>query len=211
MDLGPVLSEPPDITSRLDVEGKKFWPRAFAYIIDYIVVNLTSFAAGFISVFAFRFILYLIVVAIGYSYRTVLPESNNLFMNFALGFLISLTYFIAFETLTGATPGKLILKMRVATLDGDRPSLKAVTIRAFWRLIDGLFFGLVAAASMTVPLQQRHGDKRAMTIVVGSNSSILRYKPSVLHFILAALIYSLSSSVIQVFETLAYTTFTPLP
>jgi uncharacterized RDD family membrane protein YckC len=130
MDLGPVLSEPPAITSRLDVEGKKFWPRAFAYIIDFVVLNLTSFAVGVISIFAFRFILYLIVVAFGYSYRTVFPETNNFFMNFALGFLISLTYFIPFEALTGITPGKLILKMRVATLDGNRPSLKAVTIRA---------------------------------------------------------------------------------
>ena len=209
MDIGPILSEMPSLPTRIEVEGKKFWPRAFAYIIDLIVMNLTSFATGLIGIYAFNFVLYLILGAFGY--WADMSNPSNYYINFAFGIVVNLIYFILFEALTGATPGKLILRMRVTTLSGDRPSLKAVTIRALWRLFDGLFFGLVAAAAMTIPLQQRHGDKRAMTIVIGSNSLILRYKPSFLQFILATLIYLLSSSVIQALQTLTYTTFQPLP
>jgi hypothetical protein len=60
-------------------------------------------------------------------------------------------------------------------------------------------------------LQQRHGDKRAMTIVVASNSLIFRYKLSALRFILAVLIYLLTSSVIQALAILPYTTFQAVP
>jgi uncharacterized RDD family membrane protein YckC len=204
MDLGPILIEPPFITPAVDVVGRGYWPRAFAYILDFIVVNLTSFAVGFVGGAAFWF--FLSITASVFSYKAVYAEPATLY-NYAIGFLVSLTYFISFEALSGATPGKLILRMRVATITGDRPSLKAAAIRALWRLIDGLFFGLVAAASMTVPLQQRHGDKRAMTIVVASNSLILRYKLSALRFILAALIYLLSSFIIQSLSTLPLITF----
>lgn len=208
MDLGPVLAETPIITPAVDVVGKGYWPRAFAYLLDFIVVNLTSFATGFVGGTAFWF--FLSIITSIFNYRTVYAEPATLY-NYAIGFLVSLTYFISFEALTGATPGKLILRMRVAAITGDRPSLIAAAIRALWRLIDGLFFGWVGGSSMTPPLQQRYGDKRAMTIVVASNSLILRYKLSALHLILAALIYLLTSSVIQALAFLPYTTFRALP
>lgn len=208
MDLGPILSETPFITPAVDVVSKGFWPRAFAYFLDFIVVNLTSLASGFVGITAFWFFLSIITTI--FNYRTVDAEPARLY-NYAIGFLVSLSYFISFEALSGTTPGKLILRMRVATLNGDRPSLTAAAIRALWRLIDGLFFGWVGGSSMTPPLQQRHGDKRAMTIVVASNSSILRYKLSALRFILAALIYLLASSGIQGLALLPYTTFRALP
>ncbi len=138
MDLGPILSETPFITPAVDVVGKGFWPRAFAYFLDFIVVNLTSLASGLVGIAAFWFFLSIITTI--FNYRTVDAEPARLY-NYAIGFLVSLSYFISFEALCGTTPGKLILRMRVATLTGDRPSLKAAAIRALWRLIDSFIFG----------------------------------------------------------------------
>jgi hypothetical protein len=39
-------------------------------------------------------------------------------------------------------------------------------IRALFRFIDGFFFGIPAAVTMRPPLQQRHGDRAAKTLVI---------------------------------------------
>jgi len=148
MDLGSALSQLPPLTPRIEVEGKRFGRRALAYILDLIVLNIASLAVGFVGGAVFGLILYLVAAILGY--EPVFAEPSTL-LNFLIGILISFAYFISFEALSGATPGKLVLGMRVATLDGDRPPLHAATVRALWRLIDGLFFGLVAASSMTAP------------------------------------------------------------
>jgi len=207
MDLGPVLSDLPPLTPRVEVEGKRFGPRALSYILDIIVVNAANFLVGFVGGTAFGFLLYFIAALFGY--EPVFAEPSTI-LDFLLGILISFVYFISFEALSGATPGKLLLGMRVVTLDGDRPPLYGATVRALWRLIDGLFFGLVAASSMKPPLRQRYGDKRAKTLVVASRSPILRYRLSVALFLLAAFIYLLSSFGIQVLTLLAYATFRPM-
>ena len=207
MDLGPALSQLPPLTPRVEVEGKAFGRRALSYILDVLVVNVADFAVGFVGGTALGIIVYFIAAIFGYEPMFAAPSA---FLNFLLGILASFAYFISFEALCGATPGKLILGMRVATLDGDRPRLYAATVRALWRLIDGLFFGLVAASSMTPPLRQRYGDKRAMTLVVSSGSPILRYRFSVPYFLVAALLYLVASFLIQIFVLLAYATFRPI-
>ena len=207
MDLGPALSQPPTFTPRVDVEGKRFGRRALSYIFDLIVVNVANLAVGFVGGSAFGLVLYFLGAAFGY--EPIFAASPTT-LNFAAGILVSFAYFVAFEALCGATPGKLVLAMRVVTLNGDRPPLYGATVRALWRLLDGLFFGLVAASSMKAPLRQRYGDKHAMTLVVASDSPILRFRPSVLRFILAALVYLVFSFVFQVALLLVYTTFRPI-
>ena len=207
MDLGPALSEPPTFTPRVDAEGKRFGPRALSYILDLIVVNVANFAVGFVGGSAFGLGLYFIAALFGYEPVFATPST---LLNFLTGILISFGYFIAFEALCGATPGKLVLAMRVVTLNGDRPPLYGATVRALWRLLDGLFFGLVAASSMKAPLHQRYGDKHAKTLVVASSSPILRFKPSIPYFVLGTLAYFTLSFAIQVGSLLLYTTFLPI-
>jgi len=208
MDIGPVLSQLPPLTPRLEVEGTRFGRRALSYILDLLLVNVAGFSVGFVGGTAFVVVLYFTAALFGH--EPVFAEPSSL-VNFILGILVSFAYFISFEALCGATPGKFLLRMRVATLDGDRPTLHAASVRALWRLIDGLFFGLIAASSMTPPLRQRYGDKRAKTLVVSSSSPILRYALSVPHFLLAALIFLLASVSIQILLLLAYVTFRPVP
>ena len=207
MDLAEVLPELPVLAPGVDVEGKPFGPRALSYILDIVAINATGLAVSYVGGSAFGFALYFIAAAFRYEPEISLPSSTLL--DLFLGFIISLVYFAIFESFYGATPAKLVLGMRVATLNGDRPSLFAATVRGLWRLIDGLFFGLVAASSMKAPLRQRYGDKRAKTLVVPSKSPILKNRPHIGYFFLAAFLYLLASLVMQLLVLLAYTSFQP--
>jgi hypothetical protein len=72
----------------------------------------------------------------------------------------------------GASPGKLILSMRVVKEDGLPFNMGAALTRGLWRFIDSIVFGLVAYVTMTKPLQQRLGDKRAHTVVISKNDML---------------------------------------
>jgi len=157
-ELGAELAEAPFL------EGKTFTPRAFAYIIDMAVLYGLSFGLGFViprvlgQAFAVRSVLY----------AMTLRESSVRLPELLLGLVISVLYFALFEWLYGATPGKMLLRMRVARVDGGRISLWAATVRGLLRLVDGFLFGMVAAGTMRPLLQQRLGDKAAKTIVTDS-------------------------------------------
>lgn len=75
--------------------------------------------------------------------------------------------------LCGATVGKAVLGMRVVRVDGQRAGLGANFVRELGYFVDALFFGLIAKSAMDAsPLQQRHGDNWAGTVVV--RSGVLR-------------------------------------
>ncbi len=110
--------------------------------------------------------------------------------------LVGLLYFGGLEALFGATPGKWLLRLRIADLAGGRPTGWAVSLRTLLRLVDGLpgvylVGGLVAVAS---PLRQRLGDRLARTVVVDAAAvagsaltrAQLRWRPA-LSGLLAAL------------------------
>jgi hypothetical protein len=84
-------------------------------------------------------------------------------------------YFGVYEWLFGATPGKVILKMRVVREDGGPIPLWSALVRGIFRLVDGLVFGWPAARSMTrTPMRQRIGDRVARTVVVGRDDPFIR-------------------------------------
>jgi uncharacterized RDD family membrane protein YckC len=86
---------------------------------------------------------------------------------FDLTFLFfSIIYYTLSEGLFGASIGKFFLGLRVVDLDGNLCSTWAAFVRGVFRIIDGLFFGVVALLNMKPPLQQRLGDKIAKTVVV---------------------------------------------
>ncbi len=80
-----------------------------------------------------------------------------------------LLYHLAFETLAeGQSPGKMLLKIRVARLDGAQPTLGQYALRWLLRFVDvTLSSGTVAVIAVSVSKrQQRLGDVAAGTTVV---------------------------------------------
>lgn len=69
--------------------------------------------------------------------------------------------------LGGATPAMRWLGLRVTTLRGGPPPLRAYLVRWLLLQVDALFFGLVGAVLIVVtPRHQRLGDLVARTVVV---------------------------------------------
>lgn len=80
-------------------------------------------------------------------------------------------YFVAFEATLGATPGKLLLGVRVRTADGGRIGWLGALIRNLLRFVD-LCLGLVTLLLMVLtPRRQRLGDFAAGTVVVRSSQA----------------------------------------
>lgn len=94
-------------------------------------------------------------------------------------------YFALFESLFGATPGKLILGICVVQVDGRPCTFTKALIRGVMRLVDGLFFGVVAAFNMQAPRRQRWGDKRARTMVVSAKDPNISVRRSWRRFAVA--------------------------
>jgi uncharacterized RDD family membrane protein YckC len=90
----------------------------------------------------------------------------------AVSLFLALTYFVVFEAIYGATPGKWLLGMHVVKSDGRRCDTQAAAVRALCLFfIDGLLLGMVAYLSMQPPLYQRIGDRIAKTVVVNRCAS----------------------------------------
>jgi uncharacterized RDD family membrane protein YckC len=81
-----------------------------------------------------------------------------------------LTYFFLTEWLLAATPGKLLLRLRVCTESGDRCTAQHIAVRTLWRILEvnPLICGLFPAgiAVNCTARHQRLGDIMAGTLVV---------------------------------------------
>jgi uncharacterized RDD family membrane protein YckC len=130
------------------IEGKTFIPRAAAYLLDVGVISLLGFSSSFIVVFTTT------LVGLILGYGVVFPDPPSILPRLISGFVLQVFFFTLGEALFGATPGKLLLGMRVTTLTGDLPSIRASFVRAVWRFVDGLVFGLVAHSAMHPPLDK---------------------------------------------------------
>lgn len=87
----------------------------------------------------------------------------------ALGsFILVFAYYILLEGFLGQTLGKMLLGIKVVKEDtGEVPGLGAATIRTLLRIIDSLFFYLVAFIAVLASQQnKRLGDMVAHTLVV---------------------------------------------
>jgi uncharacterized RDD family membrane protein YckC len=87
----------------------------------------------------------------------------------AVGYLgLVLTYFFAFEALTGRTLGKMLLGLKVVREDGTRAGPGAIAARTLFRLVDGLpiFYLVGFIVVVSLKSRQRVGDLVAKTLVV---------------------------------------------
>jgi uncharacterized RDD family membrane protein YckC len=96
-----------------------------------------------------------------------------------------LIYLIVFEGLVGATPGKLILGLRVKTVSGQACSMAQATVRNLLRIADGMFFYLVGLiTALVTKKRQRVGDLAASTVVARESSGTVARAGAVI-FLLA--------------------------
>ncbi len=90
--------------------------------------------------------------------------------------VLVLAYFVLMEWRSGATIGKLLLRVRVVDADGGRISLSKSLGRNVLRIVDAFPFifpyllGLVVVASSRS--KQRVGDRAAGTFVVGREQPV---------------------------------------
>jgi uncharacterized RDD family membrane protein YckC len=96
----------------------------------------------------------------------------------ALWLVLALAYYVVFEMTIGATPGKLVLGLRVRDAAGGKCTARAALIRNLFRLVDGFPYVvpyLVGAVAIwgddsaqsepSVSRRRRVGDRVAKTIV----------------------------------------------
>jgi len=183
------------------VEGRNFWIRAVAYIIDFFVLFGLNFISGFIGGVIFAIVAILTTYILGIE---LFFEEEEFILDLICSLIISILYFGLFEGLYGATFGKLILRMRVISSNGDPCSLLQAFDRSVLRIIDGILFGLVAYINMKPPVYQRLGDKRAGTLVVSANNPIIRKCHERWKFILALILFLIFSGLIQMTLTAFY-------
>lgn len=107
-------------------------------------------------------------------------------MDFVIPLALSLAYFVILEGAFGATVGKVVVGIRVRSLDGTRIGFGAAAIRNLARVVDGfpyLIPYLVGAIAVSrSEIDQRLGDRWAKTVVVlvgtESNASLVDAMPA---------------------------------
>lgn len=173
--------------------GKGFGVRAGAYLIDLLVYYLVFYAIVFVDAFFVGIALALI------GREFAVEEGSTRWLEFLVGLALGFVYFVIFEWLYGATPGKRILGLRVVQEDGSPCSLEAALTRGLIRYVDGLFFGIPAYTSMLPPLYQRIGDKPAKTIVVNSKEALSPTGRAGWWFLVAGGIYLALDAIVSLF------------
>lgn len=162
--------------------------RAGALLID-VFVHFTVFIMSIILMGFHLYVAHYLITGRDLEFNNF-SESviGELFFRFVLLF-VAFIYFVAFEAIYGATPGKCLLGMHVFKSDGRRCDAGTAVIRAICLfMIDSLIWGLPAFVSMQPPLYQRIGDRVAKTVVVSRHESPVPL-PSFWRFFVAMVIY----------------------
>ncbi|MEN9569474.1 MAG: hypothetical protein RL172_705 [Bacteroidota bacterium] len=152
-----------DLLTGIEVENPtlaKKTKRCIAVLLDYLFFWLLNFMLGFVLGES-----YSIDTAGGYTWGFNLSGLPTLF---SAG--IWLLIFPVSEAVNGQTPGKMLLKIKVVTIQYAKASFGQTLVRHLFDIIDYLPFlgilGIIVASS--TGYQQRVGDLVAGTIVVNS-------------------------------------------
>ena len=126
--------------------------RAFAYTIDEILISVL-----FMIIFFGK-------IPQDATYEQTLNLLNSLFSYVILLKIIYQTFFVWYY---GATPGKMMLKIRViSTIDLENPNLIYSLNRAIVRIISESLFYIGFLWALTNPKRETWHDKVAKTLVV---------------------------------------------
>lgn len=154
------------------VEGKGFGVRAGALALDGILLSVMG-----VVVIPIGLLLLGRPPLAGVIYAARVRQDSSL-QNLYIGLIVELMYFTLCEWLYGATPAKLLLRLRVVKVGGQRCGLVSALVRSVLRPVDVLYWGIAALVNgfshglpvlrfMTAPLCQRIGDEAAGTVVAG--------------------------------------------
>ena len=172
------------------LEGKGFGPRFFAYLIDTLCIWLISLAVGYVFRYIMGFVVNMLVGLLSKSYFYDAQLQLGI-VDTLVGVTVSISYFVLFESLYGASPGKVLLAMQVVTTGGDNISINQAFVRGVFRLFDGLFFAIPAITRMREPLHQRHGDAQADTMVIARSSLTEQNRRPIVNFLTALVLFGL--------------------
>ncbi len=108
------------------------------------------------------------VFGVGVNGLALLPQWLSLPVLIIAAAVGPFAYFILFEWLEGATPGKLALKIKVVTDQGTPIGLRESAVRNVLRVVDILpfFYVLGGTVAMCSTRSQRLGDMAAGTVAV---------------------------------------------
>ncbi len=126
--------------------------RVWAYSIDEILISVL-----FMIIFFGK-------IPQDASYEQTLNLLNSLFSYVILLKIIYQTFFVWYY---GATPGKMLMKIRViSTIDLENPAMIYALNRAIVRIISETFFYIGFLWALTNPKKETWHDKVAKTLVV---------------------------------------------
>ena len=145
-------------------EGAGFGIRVVARLVDLGIGYIMGYGAGLVTGFILA-----VLQRGGYidaSWQGRIPEGNTVPL-FLAGLAGVISYHTLCEWIHGATPGKLICRIRVVREDGRPCGWSGALIRSSAYLLDALFFGLIGYHSMEkTRLSQRNGDVWGRTAVI---------------------------------------------
>lgn len=128
--------------------------RTFAYTVDEILISIL-----FMIIFFGK-------IPQDATYEQTLNLLNSLFSYVVLLKIIYQTFFVWYY---GATPGKMMFKIRViSTIDLENPNILYSLIRALVRIVSESFFYIGFLWALTNPKRETWHDKAAKTLVVNA-------------------------------------------
>ncbi len=139
---------------REDITLASIKQRTWAYTIDEVLISVL-----FMIIFFGK-------IPPDASYEQTLNLLNSLFSYIILLKIIYQSFFVWYY---GATPGKLLLKIKViSTIDLQNPNIIYSTIRALIRIISESLFYIGFLWAFTNPKKETWHDKMAQTLVVNA-------------------------------------------
>lgn len=135
--------------------------RSYAFLIDWhirVIAGLAWYAAS--------------VWALDGHFIPEETDSTFWWAAVAPALAIYFLYHAGFEILTGTTPGKRLVGVRIVDRNGRTPGIGALMVRNVLRPIDSLVFYAVGLASVLLTRQAvRIGDLAAGTLLIYANAS----------------------------------------
>lgn len=146
------------LTAALDGRVAGFVTRLMAYLLDLVVLVALIALGGWLFVLVDDFI------------QSFFPEEVDLIslsvLFAALIPILMIVYYVGFWSLTGRTPGKWVLGLRVVGSDGEPPRLGRSFIRLFGYLVSALAFWMGYLWVLVDKDRQAWHDHMARTWVV---------------------------------------------
>ncbi len=166
--------------------GAGFARRLLAHILDFIYMILLYIISAIPAMMILAVLERVGRVEGGWLER--MEDSSSLYDN-----LTEIMVFIAYHTISegmhGSTLGKALCRIRVISMTGTPCSMRAALIRSLGFYVDALFFGLVGYLKMSnSPLNRRHGDVWAKSLVVHTRNIAGHHQRSISEFFLGLLL-----------------------